>query len=489
MSWPLGRYAERARIGHGDVHRRSAALQGPQLRADAAAEARDRYLIAGPFSTHTPLAPVAVAGDVTYSFDPEAIRFEPSRVLTEHTYIAFEGATAYGERSKIPFRVTSRNWQESDRFLAGIMTAFGAPTRAIPIDGVGKFDGVMLGAFRRPRIEGRFTGSEMRAWDVNWGDDRRRLRRRELVRQHQPRRDPHGPVAHGRDRAVLARLSARRRRRADSTRASASPSGRCADFREAFDLQDYDVDGMLSGDFHVYGDYERPHGFGSMTIARGIAYDEPFSEATASLQFEGDGVRLNGIEMKKGGGTVNGAAYVGWAGTYSFDVAGRGIAVDTLTLTAFPGYPALYRIARLHRHRRRHVRGAALRRQVERQRLVLRRRGHRRDDRPAVDARPADDLRARSGVAAAGGVGHRPHRAQRRDGRGAVVPRHRHVARSVPARVAADVLAVHVGDRQRHHSRRRRALQPGCAAHRHQRRSRSTCSCSITGCATSRRFA
>jgi len=66
--------------------------------------------------------------------------------------------------------VTSRNWQESDRFLAGIMTAFGAPTGAIPLDGLRKFDGVMLGAFRRPRIEGRFTGSEMRAWDVNWGD-------------------------------------------------------------------------------------------------------------------------------------------------------------------------------------------------------------------------------------------------------------------------------------------------------------------------------
>ena len=85
------------------------------------------------------MSPVAVAGEVTYAFDPEAIRFEPSRILTPDTYVAFEGATAYGERSKIPFRVTSRNWQESDRFLAGIMTAFGAPTRAIQIDGVGKF--------------------------------------------------------------------------------------------------------------------------------------------------------------------------------------------------------------------------------------------------------------------------------------------------------------------------------------------------------------
>ena len=67
-----------------------------------------------------------------------------------------------------------------------------------------------------------------------------------------------------------------------------------------------------------------------MTIARGMAYDEPFSEATAALRFEGDGVRLDGIEMRKGGGTVTGAAYVGWNGTYSFNVDGRGIAVETL---------------------------------------------------------------------------------------------------------------------------------------------------------------
>ena len=160
MSWPLGRFVERhgsgtatfTSTGGGD-------LQGPQLAPAAAAEARERYEIAGPFSPHTPLVPVAVAGDLTYAFDPEAIRFEPSRVFTPDTYVTFEGATAYGERSKMPFRVTSRNWQESDRLLAGIMTAFGASTRAIPIDGIGRFEGVMLGAVRRPRIVGRFVGS------------------------------------------------------------------------------------------------------------------------------------------------------------------------------------------------------------------------------------------------------------------------------------------------------------------------------------------
>jgi hypothetical protein len=340
MSWPLGRYAER--YGSGTATFASAAeLQGPQLLATAAAEARDRYLIAGPFSRHTPLTPVAIGGDVTYSFDPEVIRFEPSRIRTEHTYIAFDGATAYGERSKMPFHLTSRDWQEADRFLAGIMTTFGAPTGAIPVDGVGRFDGVMLGAFRRPRIEGRFTGSEMRAWDVNWGDvdgdfvveDSYANISRATIRQGQSRMDVTGQFSLGYPRADGGeQIDAR-------VRVSERP---VADFREAFDLQDYDVDGSLSGDFHVYGDYERPHGFGNMTIARGLAYDEPFSEASAALEFTGGGVRLTAIDMKKGGGTVAGAAEVHWAGTYTFTVAGRGIAVETLTLTAFPGYPSLY---------------------------------------------------------------------------------------------------------------------------------------------------
>jgi hypothetical protein len=52
MSWPLGHYAER--IGSGIATFTSVGgLQGPQLEPEAAADARDRYLIEGPFSTHT----------------------------------------------------------------------------------------------------------------------------------------------------------------------------------------------------------------------------------------------------------------------------------------------------------------------------------------------------------------------------------------------------------------------------------------------------
>ncbi|HEX4914193.1 MAG TPA: translocation/assembly module TamB domain-containing protein [Vicinamibacterales bacterium] len=342
MSWPLGRFRERSGSGTATfVSTGGGSLQGPQLPAEAAEEARARYLLHGPFSRHTPLTPIAVAGEVNYAFDPEAIFFEPSRIYTPDTYVAFEGATAYGERSKMPFRVTSRNWQESDRFLAGIMTAFGATTGAIPIDGVGRFEGVMLGAFRRPRIEGRFVGSEMRAWDVNWGDvdgdfvveNSYANVSRAVIRSGLSRMDVTGQFSLGYPRADGGEQIDARIRVTDRE---------VADFRQAFDLQDYDIDGVLSGDFHVYGDYEGPHGFGRMSIVRGMAYDELFSEAVASLRFDGVGVGLTGIEMKKGGGAVTGAAYVGWNGTYSFNVDGRAIAVDTLTLTTFPGYPSLY---------------------------------------------------------------------------------------------------------------------------------------------------
>jgi len=38
------------------------------------------------------------------------------------------------------------------------------------------------------------------------------------------------------------------------------------------------VSGLLSGDIHLTGDYERPVGFGSMTLDGGVAYGEPFEK-------------------------------------------------------------------------------------------------------------------------------------------------------------------------------------------------------------------
>ena len=98
-----------------------------------------------------------VGGELTWRLDPEWIDWRRRGWRPRDTYVSFEGRTAYGERSEIPFHVTSTDWQESDRVLAGIMTAFGAPTTAVAVGGYGQFDGTMRLAFRRPRIDGRFT--------------------------------------------------------------------------------------------------------------------------------------------------------------------------------------------------------------------------------------------------------------------------------------------------------------------------------------------
>ena len=111
--------------------------------------------------------------------------------------------------------MTSLDWQESDRVLAGIMTAFGAPTGAIDIGGRGEFDGVMLESFSRPRIEGRFIGDRMRAWDTIWGHGVADLViensyvdiKKSVIEHDGSRIDAEGQV--------LARLPAQGRRRGD----------------------------------------------------------------------------------------------------------------------------------------------------------------------------------------------------------------------------------------------------------------------------------
>jgi hypothetical protein len=305
----------------------------------AAAEAR--ALDFTPFSNHTPITPVPLNGSVTYAYAGDTVTIAAGEVATEETFITFNGSTTFGgDRSRLPFHVTSSNWQESDRFLVGLMTAFGSPTRAVEMDGAGEFDGVMTGAFRRPRIEGRFRGRAMQAFDVVWGDADG-----DVVVENAYADVTNAVIRRGSSRidvTGLFSLGYPRRDQGEELNARITMEGRpVADLLNAFDLEDYPVEGALSGEFRVYGPYTRPFGFGRMRIDDGIAYDERFQTATAGLRFEGNGVRLDGITIAKGAGSVSGAAYVGWNGTYSFNAEGRDIAVESLDLTTFPELPAL----------------------------------------------------------------------------------------------------------------------------------------------------
>src|SRR5262249_11908152 len=139
------------------------AVMTSSLAAARAADAdHDRHEW-GPFAIQPLPAHLAIAGDMAYSFGPTDVAIEQGRFATERTFVAFNGTTVYGEQSRIPFHVTSSDWQESDQLLAGIISDFGSPTGAVSFGGRGEFDGVMTGPFRRPHVEGVFSGEDMRA--------------------------------------------------------------------------------------------------------------------------------------------------------------------------------------------------------------------------------------------------------------------------------------------------------------------------------------
>ena len=342
MEWPSGRFGDRTWTGEVRVDPPAGTtlmtrtMPIEELRARA-----PRNQKRGEFSPHLPKAPVPIGGTLSYSLGPEWIDIGPSRIATPSTYVEIGGRTAYGEDGRLPFHVSSSDWQDSDRIFAGVLTLFGSKTRAIPVDGYGTFDGVMLGAFRRPRIEGKFAGENIRAFDVTWGSvtGDAIIENAYADVSNMVVSSPDGSAMHVDGRFSLGYPRRDGGEQIDATvRIIRRP---VADLKHAFDIDDYDFDGTLSGEFRVTGEYERPIGKGTMGVTGGIAYGETFDAATADVLLEGDRVRLLNITANKGAGQGRGSASITWDGTYSFTFAGSNVAVETLDLMKGSPIPLL----------------------------------------------------------------------------------------------------------------------------------------------------
>ncbi len=329
LEWPLGHFRERSGDGHFEVV--------PPAGVDVLAGTRASDFASGPDTggLHPGLGHLPIAGRVTYQYDGVGVAFSDGRFSTPATDVTFSGRTAWGDNSNIPFHVTSADLQESDRVLAGMMTAFGAPTNPITVRGSAEFSGVMTEAIGRPRVEGHFVAQDMHAFDVTWGRGEAGLVIQNAyvdVTGGHMQKDGGEIVVNGR-----FSLGFPRRDKGEEINGRIHVANWTAtDFKHAFDIDDYDVEGIISGEYHLYGPYQGPYGFGSLTIDNGIAYGERFETATGSLRFEGNGVRIDSIAMKKSGGTAEGAAFVGWNGTYSFNATGRRIPMDSVKATAYP---------------------------------------------------------------------------------------------------------------------------------------------------------
>jgi translocation and assembly module TamB len=340
LEWPLRRYRDH-KAGGGTVRFTppgESVLMSRNMPLDRIAAQTARGDYAGPFSPLTPIEPVPVEGEIVYEFGPEGIDIKPSHLATESTYVEVEGRTNYGEESHLPFHVSSADWQESDRVFAGILTAFGARTRAIPIGGYGTFDGVMTESFRSPRIEGEFSGEQMRAWDVVWGAVRGKALIQNSYVDVTDVTITSGP-------SVIKTtgrysLGFPRRDGGEEINARIEIEGRpVADLRHAFTIDEYDIEGLLSGEFTIRGKYLTPDGSGRMSIANPVLYGEPVESASSSVLLEGKGVRLPNVEILKGGGRGTGNAYIGWDGTYAFSFNAQGIQAESITAGKSIGLP------------------------------------------------------------------------------------------------------------------------------------------------------
>jgi hypothetical protein len=339
LEWPLGKFSQKR--GSGEI---AAAMGGGlqpmtrEMRPESIARVEPLPPEVGPFNPHLYIGRVPIAGRIAYALDPDWISIASGWAATDKTYVDFHGRTAWAKRSTIPFHVTSLDWLESDRLLAGIMTAFGSKTSAIDIGGRGEFDGTMYAAFSNPRIEGRFTGDRMRAWGVTWGHGTG-----DLVIENS-----YVFITNARVEASGSRIDAEgkfslgypRKDNGEEINAVITIAKRpLVDLRNAFQLQDYPVDGLVSGEYHLYGKYLTPDGVGTLRIEQGTAYGETFDVATSELRFEGTGVRLGAIDIKKSTGRLTGAAWVAWDGSYSFDADGTKIPVESLATLQFPKAP------------------------------------------------------------------------------------------------------------------------------------------------------
>jgi hypothetical protein len=335
LEWPIGvggsRYTGEIQLEPPDGVRVASADPPPGAAAAVAARAHQ--------SPDLTTRAFVFGGGVDYTIEDGWIELMGGHIATPSTHVTFTGRTRFGDESRIPFQVASSNWQESDRMMAAVMTAVGAQTDPFAVDGVGTFEGVMLGKLTAPRIEATFTGEALRAWDVEWGAGGG-----ELVVENS-----YLDIRGGRFRNGDAELSV------DGLFSLGGPrddggeemnavfnfaSFPTENIKVAFGLTEgYDIDGPGTGEVHLYGPYARLFGVGRLSLDHPLAYGQSFNSASAGLRFEGNGVRLDGFELRKGAGTVTGAAFIEWNGSYSFNWDADSIDVETLTLNPEPPEP------------------------------------------------------------------------------------------------------------------------------------------------------
>ena len=341
LEWPLGRFADRR--GEGAV-----AVSPPEGGALLPRGVRPRDVRSGWTYAAQPFEPdgapwhFPLGGEMRFAFESDRVEIAPSWAATPLTAMTFEGWSDGTGSSRIPFEVFSADWQESDRVMASVMTAFGRPTGDLELAGYGSMIGVMLGDLSSPRVEARFDGDGIRAWNVDWGHGEGDIVVEDGVLEVADAvfRDATSALAVDGQFAVGPSRPGR-----DDIDARFDLQGLPAHrVRDAFELEGYPIDGPAYGQIRLFGAYRAPFGVGRIRLDAGEAYGEAFDRAEANLRFDGVGVWLGGLSITQGTGEVTGVMHVEWDGTYSVNADARGLDVSRARLLGNLGVPVSGRL-------------------------------------------------------------------------------------------------------------------------------------------------
>ncbi len=134
LEWPMGRFSEHRGDGTLTVVPPPAVtLMTASLDAARAADPEHSRHPWGPFAPIPLAAHLPVSASLEYRYGPNRVDVSGGHFATESTHVSFAGSTAWAEDADFQFHVTSKDWQESDQVLAGIMTDFGARTGPVAL--------------------------------------------------------------------------------------------------------------------------------------------------------------------------------------------------------------------------------------------------------------------------------------------------------------------------------------------------------------------
>jgi translocation and assembly module TamB len=270
--------------------------------------------------------PITSAIHAIYEGKTKQIAIEQSFLHTPQTELTMNGTV--GNRSILALKLQANDLRE----VATIADVFRAPQpgqslQGLDLAGRASFQGDVQGSVNAPRLTGQLSAENLRLNGTTWKVVRTGIDLSPSVASVQ-----HADLELASQGRITLNATANLSKWS-LTNASAIQADihiaqvNIADV-EKLAGQDIPVTGVLNADLHVKGSELNPRGTGTILLARGVAYEQPFQLAKVDLTGSGDEAHAN-LQIQLPGGSVQGQATLRPRDrSYTAELSSTGIRLD-----------------------------------------------------------------------------------------------------------------------------------------------------------------